>query len=265
MNALPMSEKIKNHPVVPHSEWLKKRQDLLQEEKALMRQKDLLAEKRQALPWVKISKEYTFQGPDGPLTMADLFAGRSQLIVQHFMFGPDWEEGCVGCSFGADHVDAARIHFQQRDVSYVAISRAPWPKLAEFKKRMGWQFLWVSSAESDFNFDFGVSFKPEQIGQDVFYNYRMEKCEIEELPGMSVFYKDEEGHIFQTYAIFGRGMEDITGAYAFLDIAPKGRDEAHLENPTAWWRHHDRYETLGKSACCSSTVEVKTSDCGCAS
>ncbi|MEN3939685.1 thioredoxin family protein [Prosthecobacter sp. SYSU 5D2] len=259
-----MSEQIKDHPVVTRDEWLAQRQALLEEEKELMRQKDRLTEKRQALPWMKLEKEYTFQGPDGPVTLADLFDGRSQLIVQHFMFGPDWEEGCVGCSFSADHVDPARIHFQQRDLSYAVISRAPMPKIATFKKRMGWKFSWVSSYESDFNYDFGVSFKPEQLGQEVFYNYRLEKCEIEELPGMSVFYKNEVGDIFQTYAVFGRGMEDIDGAYFFLDFAPKGRDEAHLENPTSWWRHHDRYETAGKGACCQSAAAEKPSDC-CAS
>lgn len=265
MKMQPMSEKVKNHPVVPPAEWLAARQDLLKEEKELTRLRDRISAKRRELPWMKVEKDYRFQGPDGVVALADLFDSRSQLIVQHFMFGPDWEEGCVGCSFGADHVDPARIHFQQRDVSFVAISRAPWPKLEVFKKRMGWNFAWVSSYESDFNYDFGVSFKPEQMGQEVFYNYRPEKLEIDELPGLSVFYKDEAGNIFHTYSSFGRGLESLDGAYAYLDLVPKGRDEAHLEVAPSWWRHHDRYETEGKEACCKQEKPLTTADCGCAS
>lgn len=266
MKTSPMTEKIKNHSVVSREEWTKARKALLEEEKAHTRAGDRLAARRRELPWVKIDKDYFFQGPEGRMSLGDLFDGRSQLIVQHFMFGPDWKEGCVGCSFGADHVDPARLHFQQRDVSFAAISRAPWPKLEEFKKRMGWKFLWVSSYDSDFNFDSGVSFKPGQMGQDIVYNYETEKADMDELPGLSVFYKDEHGDIFHTYSVFSRGQEFTSGAYDYLDIVPKGRDEAHLESGPSWWRHHDRYDTDGKELCCSpGTPTGETSACGCAS
>jgi predicted dithiol-disulfide oxidoreductase (DUF899 family) len=251
MNKQPMSEQIKDHPVVSRTEWIKARKALLKEEKEFTHQQEKLSAKRRELPWVKIDKNYRFQGPDGELSFADLFDGRSQLIVQHFMFGPDWEEGCSGCSFEADHVDPARVHFQQRDVSFVAIARAPYPKIAAFKRRMGWTFNWVSSYESDFNYDFGVSFTPEQLAAGpICYNYEMEKGEIDELPGLSVFHKDAEGNIYHTYSTFGRGVELLDGAYMYLDLVPKGRDEAHLEQPSSWWRHHDRYDTDGRSSSC---------------
>jgi len=243
-----MSEKIKSHAVVSQSDWIEARKALLQEEKEYMRLGDKLSALRRELPWVKVEKDYRFHGPSGEVSLGDLFDGRSQLILQHFMFGPDWQEGCVGCSFTADHVDAARIHFQQKDVSFVAVSRSPYEKLASFQKRMDWKFLWVSSLGSDFNYDYGVSVPPEMMGKNVFYNYTMEKAEIDELPGVSVFYKDEEGNIFHTYSTYGRGQEMMDTAYAFLDIVPKGRDEDPSEQPGSWWRHHDRYESDGRSA-----------------
>ncbi|TDU70648.1 putative dithiol-disulfide oxidoreductase (DUF899 family) [Prosthecobacter fusiformis] len=264
MKSAPMSEQIKGHPVVSPSEWLAARQALLREEKEYMRLGDKLSALRRELPWVKVEKDYRFQGPEGEVSLADLFDGRSQLFVQHFMFGPDWEEGCVGCSFTADHVDCARVHFQQRDLSFVAIARAPLEKLTAYQQRMGWTFRWVSSSGSDFNYDFGVSFTPEQIASGhIFYNYAMEEAEIEDLPGISVFHKDDQGNIFHTYSGYGRGMEVLDGVYMFLDLAPKGRDEAHLDNPTSWWRRHDRYETDGRSAP-GLPVPAEKSSCCCA-
>jgi predicted dithiol-disulfide oxidoreductase (DUF899 family) len=233
---------MKPHLIVSREEWLSARKALLIEEKKQTRARDELARQRRELPWVRIEKSYVFDGPNGRETLGDLFAGRSQLIVQHFMFGPDWEEGCVGCSFGADHVDAARQHFEQRDVSFVAVSRAHLRKLEAFKQRMGWRFKWVSSFGSDFNYDFGVSFTPEQMATgEVFYNYRMEKAESEELSGISVFYKDDKGDIFHTYSTYSRGDELVSTAYMYLDLLPKGRDEAGLPYPSSWWRHHDKY------------------------
>jgi len=241
---------MKSNPIVSEAEWISARQDLLKEEKELTRLRDKISARRRELPWMKVDKTYSFKTAEGLASFSDLFDGRSQLIVQHFMFGPDWEEGCPGCSFNADHVDPARIHFQQRDVTFVAISRAPIEKIEAFKKRMGWTFDWVSSYESDFNYDFGVSFKPEQMGQEVFFNYQMTKVEIEELPAISVFYKDADGNIFHTYSTYNRGGELLMGAYMYLDLVPKGRDEDHLEVPQSWSRHHDRYETAAKASCC---------------
>lgn len=268
MNTLPMSEQLQGHRVVSQADWLEARKALLHEEKEYMRLGDKLSALRRELPWVKVDKDYRFQGANGEVSLRDLFDGRSQLFVQHFMFAPDWEEGCVGCSFTADHVDPARVHFQQRDITYVAISRAPYEKLAAYKKRMGWDFDWVSSGDSDFNYDYSVSFTPEQMASGhVFYNYEMTDAQIADLPGISVFYKDSDGEIYHTYSAFSRGMETLNGAYMFLDLVPKGRDEAHLENPTGWWRRHDSYETEGKNTCCQNTPAKElnpiVSECGC--
>ena len=230
------------HPIVSREEWNAARKALLAKEKQLTRQRDQLSAERRNLPWVKIDKTYTFDGPAGKVTLADLFDGRSQLVVQHFMFGPDWEEGCVGCSFGADHVDSARQHFEQRDLSFVAISRAPLTKIEAFKRRMGWRFNWVSSLDSDFNYDFGVSFTKDQIAKGkIVYNYEPQKIDSEDLSGISLFYKDEAGAIFHTYSTYARGDEMLSSAYMYLDLAPKGRDEESLPFPSAWWRHHDKY------------------------
>ena len=231
------------HPVVPRDEWIAARKALLAKEKQLTRQRDQLAAERRQLPWVKVDKAYVFDGPSGKVPLADLFDERSQLVIQHFMFGPDWEEGCVGCSFGADQVDSARQHFEHRDLSFAAVSRTAIARIEAFKRRMGWRFPWVSSLGSDFNYDFGVSFTKEQLaGGKVSYNYEPVESQSEDLSGISVFYKDEAGAIFHTYSTFGRGDELLSAAYAYLDLAPKGRDEEALPFPSVWWRHHDRYD-----------------------
>lgn len=254
------------HQTVKPEEWLKARKELLQKEKEFTRAYDKLRAERLALPWTKLTKNYVFDSIDGKVSLADLFDGRSQLIIQHFMFGPDWEEGCVGCSFGADHAQAALIHLNNHDVSYVAVSRAPIEKIEAFKKRMGWTFPWVSSLNNDFNFDFHVSFRPQDIVDGkVYYNYGMQPYMGEEAPGDSAFYKDEDGNIFHTYSSFARGGENQISTYMILDTAPLGRNEGEGENLTSWVRHHDKYNTGGhvnmqgryvaeekKDSCCHS-------------
>ncbi len=231
------------HPVVSREEWIAARKELLTKEKQLTRLRDQLSAERRTLPWVRIETSYVFDGPAGKVTLADLFDGRSQLVVQHFMFGPDWEEGCVGCSFGADHVDSARQHFEHRDISFAAVSRTSIAKIEAFKRRMGWHFAWVSSLDSDFNYDFGVSFTKEQLAKaKVVYNFHAVESQSEDLSGISVFYKDETGAIFHTYSTYARGDEMLSSAYMYIDLAPKGRDEEGLPFPSAWWRHHDKYE-----------------------
>ena len=239
-----------NH-VVSRDEWLAARKQLLTREKDLTRLRDQINADRHALPWVKVDKPYVFDGPNGRQTLADLFDGRSQLIVKHFMLGPDWEEGCVGCSFELDHVAGALVHLEHHDVSYAVVSRAPLPKLEAFKKRMGWRVNWVSSYGSDFNYDFHVSFREEELANgEAYYNYEMRNVGIDELSGRSVFYKDPAGDIFHTYSSYGRGGELFLGTYHFLDITPKGRDETINGNLTDWVRHHDRYEEgNGKAQC----------------
>lgn len=235
-----------NSKVVSRAEWLAARKELLAEEKALTRSRDAVAKKRHELPWVKVDKNYVFDTPQGKKTLADLFDGRSQLIVYHFMFGPGWGEGCVGCSFYSDHVDGALQHLVQHDVSYVAVSRAPLAEIEPFKKRMGWRFPWVSSFGSDFNYDYHVSFSKEDVAKgQVYYNFSMQDVSSEELPGTSVFYKDANGDIFHTYSHYARGGEGAIGAYQFLDIAPKGRNEMGRGNLGDWVRHHDRYNAGG--------------------
>jgi predicted dithiol-disulfide oxidoreductase (DUF899 family) len=234
------------HQVVSAEEWIAARKRLLEKEKEFTRLRDALTAERRALPWERVEKSYVFDGPDGPQTLADLFAGRSQLLVTHFMFGPDWEQGCVGCSFGMDHLDPLIDHLAQKDVTCVAISRAPFAKIAPFRQRMGWRMRWVSSHGNDFNFDFHVSFTPAEVADgEAFYNYERQKIGADELSGRSVFYKDEAGNIFHTYSSFARGGEDIVGAYRFLDMMPKGRDEGPGGNLSHWVRHHDRYEVRG--------------------
>jgi predicted dithiol-disulfide oxidoreductase (DUF899 family) len=233
---------MQQHQVVSQDEWLAARRQLLIKEKELTRLRDQLNAERHALPWVKIEKPYIFDGPHGKETLADLFEGRSQLIVKHFMFGPDWQEGCVGCSFECDHVGGTLPHLEQHDVTYVAVSRAPLPKLEEFKRRMGWRFKWVSSFGTDFNYDFHVSFTPEQAAQgEVYYNYDMRPLQADEMSGRSVFYRDAAGDVFHTYSSFGRGGEMHLGTYHYLDITPRGREETVRGNMTDWVRHHDRY------------------------
>src|SRR6266481_5749494 len=231
------------HPkVVGRAEWLEARRELLKKEKDLMRQKDAVSAERRMLPWVKVEKEYVFDTAGGKKTLADLFEGRSQLIVYHFMFGPEWQEGCPSCSFNMDHTDGALVHLAQRDVSFAAISRAPLPKIEGFKKRMGWRFNWVSSYGNDFNRDFHVSFTKEEMAKGkVDYNYDMAEFPSEEAPGISVFYKDANGDMFHTYSAYARGTENTIGTYNYLDWVPKGRDEDGLPFTMSWIRHHDRY------------------------
>jgi predicted dithiol-disulfide oxidoreductase (DUF899 family) len=238
-----------NH-VVSRDEWLAARRQLLIREKQLTRLRDQINADRHALPWVRVEKPYAFDGPNGKQTLADLFNGRSQLIVKHFMLGPDWQDGCVGCSFELDHVEGALVHLEHHDVSYAVVSRAPLPKIEAFRKRMGWRVNWVSSYGSDFNYDFHVSFTEQDIAKgEAYYNYELRNVGIDELSGRSVFYKDQTGNIFHTYSSYGRGGEMHLGTYHYLDITPKGRDETINGNLTDWVRHHDRYEEDGRACC----------------
>jgi len=238
-----MEAKQMNHPeTVSRTEWLVARKDLLTREKEFTRQRDALSTARRELPWVKIDKEYVFEGSKGRETLADLFEGRSQLIVYHFMLGPGWEEGCKSCSYLADHFDGANWHLPHRDVTFVAVSRAPLSELEPYKKRMGWRFKWVSSNANDFNFDYHVSFTDEDEKKNkVYYNYRTTEFMSDELPGLSVFYKDENSDVFHTYSTYGRGLDILVGAYNFLDLVPKGRDE-NPDSTMEWVRRHDEYE-----------------------
>jgi predicted dithiol-disulfide oxidoreductase (DUF899 family) len=252
---------IERPPVVSRADWVTARLALLQQEKEVTRARDALAEARRALPWVKVEKEYVFESANGPRTLADLFEGRSQLVIQHFMFGPEWAAGCIGCSFKADHVDAARVHLEQHDVSFAAVSRAPLAKIEAYRQRMGWQFTWVSSACNDFNFDYHVSFdkaEAERQGGKVYYNYTLIDFELDELPGESVFCRDESGAVFHTYSAYARGDEMLVTAYNYLDLTPKGRNET---GPTGtlmdWVKRHDEYAPAAsagtpapKSSCC---------------
>ena len=227
--------------VVSEAEWLIARKDLLTREKEFTRQRDALSAARRALPMVKIDKAYIFDGPDGKETLSDLFDGRSQLIVYHFMFGPSWDEGCKSCSYLADHFDGANWHLPHRDVAFVAISRAPLPKLEAYKKRLGWRFKWLSSYGNDFNFDYGVSFtKEDEKNGKVSYNYGTWEFISDELPGSSVFYKDEAGDVFHTYSTYARGLDHLVGTYNLLDLVPKGRDE-NQDSTMDWVRRHDDY------------------------
>jgi predicted dithiol-disulfide oxidoreductase (DUF899 family) len=230
------------HRVVSQEDWLAARRQLLRKEKEFTRLRDQLSAERRELPWLRVEKEYVFDGPDGKETLADLFDGRSQLMVYHFMFGPGWEQGCPSCSFLSDHIDAANWHLPERDVTLLGVSRAPLSEIEAFKQRMGWCFKWVSSYGNDFNRDYHVSFTPDEMAQgEVYYNYGMTEFPSEEAPGISVFYKDPSGAIFHTYSAYARGLDMLVGAYNYLDLAPKGRDEAALPWTMAWVRHHDRY------------------------
>jgi predicted dithiol-disulfide oxidoreductase (DUF899 family) len=228
--------------VVSHEEWLKARVDLLAAEKEFTRQRDALTRRRMAMPWERIGKNYVFDTLEGKRTLAELFEGRRQLLVQHFMFAPGWEQGCPSCSFMADHTDGANVHLAQRDITLAAVSRAPLAEIERFRQRMGWQFKWVSSHGSDFNYDFGVSFTPEEVAKgEVDYNYGRWPFAHEELPGISVFYRNDAGEVFHTYSTYGRGVEAMMGAYNLMDLTPKGRDEDNLNFTMEWVRHHDRY------------------------
>jgi predicted dithiol-disulfide oxidoreductase (DUF899 family) len=239
------------HTVVSQDQWLSARKSLLAKEKEFTKARDALSAERRALPWVEVEKPYTFEGPRGRETLADLFDGRGQLIVYHFMLGPGWKDGCPSCSLLADHFDGAAIHLAQRDVTLVVVSRAPLAEIEAYKKRMGWKFKWVSSFGTDFNHDFHVSFTPEQKAGEAVYNYAMQKNPNEELPGLSAFIKND-GAVFHTYSAYARGLDILVGAYNFLDLAPKGRDEDGLPWSMAWVRRHDEYEKppVAKAGCC---------------
>src|SRR6185437_11302820 len=250
-----------NTAVVNHEEWLAARKQFLAKEKEFTRLRDELSRQRRALPREEVKKRYVFDGPAGKQTLAELFDGNSQLIVYHFMFGPGWDEGCPGCSFIGDHLDGAVTHVNQRDIALVAVSRPPRAEFEPFRKRMGWRFKWLSSAGSDFNFDYHVSFTKEDVEMGKLdYNYGGEAQPREELPGASVFYKDDGGRIFHTYSTYARGLDLLLGAYNWIDLTPKGRDEEELSFPMAWVRHHDRY---GQKASQSWAEIAKPAECGC--
>jgi predicted dithiol-disulfide oxidoreductase (DUF899 family) len=231
------------HPnVVSHDKWLAARRAFLTQEKEFTRLRDELSRQRRALPWEKVEKRYEFDSTRGKVTLAELFDGRSQLIVYHFMFGPGWKEGCPSCSYLADHFDGSTIHLANRDTTLVVVSHAPLAEIEAFKKRMGWKFQWVSSFGSDFNFDYHVSFTPEQKASGkINYNYAVTEFPSEEAPGASVFAKDAAGEVFHTYSSYARGLDILVGTYNFLDLIPKGRDEDGLAFTMSWVRHHDKY------------------------
>ena len=238
-----------NHGIVSRSEWLTARKELLAEEKRLTGQMDAVSARRRALPWVKIEKDYQFESRKGPVTLSALFGGHSQLVIQHFMLGPGWGEGCPSCSYMADHTDGMLPHLAARDVTMLAVSRAPLAEIETFKKRMGWHFDWVSSNGSDFNYDFNVSFTEEDVASGkVDYNYTKQPFGSTEAPGISVFQKTADGAIYHTYSVYGRGVELMMGTYRILDLTPKGRDEENLEHSREWVRFHDSYDT-GSAKC----------------
>lgn len=241
------------HQVVPQEQWLAARKQHLIHEKAFTRQRDQLSAERRALPWMKVDKTYTFEGPDGRQSLGDLFDGRSQLIVYHFMFAAGWKEGCPGCSFLSDHIDGANQHLANHDVSLVVVSHAPLAEFQPFRQRMGWQFKWVSSAGSDFNEDYHVSFSAKELATGTAtYNYDKNTSTEGELPGLSVFYRNDAGEIFLTYATYARGLDLLIGTYNYLDLTPRGRNEERIME---WVRHHDRYEaqpTDKDSSCCAN-------------
>ena len=234
------------HTVVSREDWLAARRKLLEAEKALTRQRDAVNAQRRSMPWVQVDKTYSFEGPDGSVSLSDLFAGRSQLIVQHFMYGADWDEGCPSCSFWADSYNGVDVHLAHRDISFVAVSIASLEKLQAYRARMGWTFNWVSSAGSSFNEDFDVTFAPDAVERgEVYYNYQTNRFPSTEAPGASAFYKDAEGRIYHTYSCYARGLDMLNGAYHYMDIAPKGRDEDGLPWPMAWLRRRDQYKAEG--------------------
>ena len=253
-----MNTQTATHEVVSSQDWVLARKELLAKEKELTRLRDDLSRQRRELPWEKVDKDYVFEGPAGQETLADLFGGRSQLIVYHFMFGPDWAEGCPSCSLVADHLGASLIHLAQRDVTLAVVSSARMSQIEPFQRRMGWRFKWVSSYGTDFNRDYRVSFTPDEMAPgNAPYNYDTSASPSPEAHGVSVFTKDEDGEIFHTYSTYGRGAEELLGVYKFLDFTPKGRDEDSLPYPMAWVRHHDRYPQqeaaagTGAVACCA--------------
>ncbi len=241
-----------SNPVVSRQEWLEARRVLLATEKEETKLRDKIRADRQNMPWVKVDKTYTFDTPAGKKTLAELFDGRSQLMIYHFMFGPDWEAGCPGCSFLSDHIDGTLAHLNNHDVTYVTVSRAPLDKIQAYKTRMGWKFPWVSSVSSDFNFDYHVSFTKEELESGkVFYNFREISSDDanDELPGMSAFIRDENGNVYHTYSDYARGGEEILTTLMILDRAPKGRNET---STLSFVKRHDEYDTEPKAhSCCA--------------
>ena len=235
---------MENHKVVSRDQWIEARKQLLAKEKEFTRLRDQLSQQRRELPWERADKEYVFEGPNGKETLSQLFAGKSQLIVYHFMFDPTWEAGCKSCSFWADNFNGIDVHLKHRAVSFLAISRAPFAKLAAYKKRMGWSFKWMSSFGTDFNYDYYVSFTPEDVAKgSAYWNYQRQKPFEAETVGISVLYKDPSGAVFHTYSCYSRGVDMLNGAYHYIDLTPKGRDEGEQgANPQAWVRRHDEYE-----------------------
>jgi predicted dithiol-disulfide oxidoreductase (DUF899 family) len=230
------------HRVVSRDEWVKERIALLAEEKDLTHRRDALASKVRDLPWVKVDKSYTFDGPKGKVSLADLFGDKNQLVVYHFMFDPTWSQGCKSCSFIADHYNPLVVHLAHRDIAFVTVSKAPIEKLEQFRKRMGWTFTWVSGANNDFGREYGVSYSDQELADGkLLYNFIDKPYPMRELPGLSVFTKDDRGNIFHTYSTYARGLENFLAAYQYIDITPKGRDEAQTGG-MGWLRHHDRYQ-----------------------
>ncbi len=239
MQTLVTEDILADHKVVSQQEWISASQDFLAKEKEFTKLRDELNAQRRALPWVKVDKNYTFEGPDGKVTLSELFGDKSQLIVYHFMYGPGWEEGCPGCSYVSDSVDAALLHMVPKDVAYVAISTAPYEEFQGFKKRMGWNFRWISSAGSDFNYDMNASFRREDLDAGpVMYNFKVQPLKSEEQPGLTVFYKDAEGSIYRTYSSYERGLDMLISTYNWLDLTPKGREE---NSAMSWVKFHDQY------------------------
>ncbi len=231
-----------NHRIVSKDEWLAARSALLKKEKEFTVLRDKLGQQQRDMPWVSVDKEYLFVGPNGKQTLSDLFDGRTQLIVYHFMYDPNWDAGCPSCSFWADNFNGIVVHLNQRDVTMIAVSRAPYSKIEEYKKRMGWNFKWVSSYDNDFNFDYHVSFTPKELSEKkAFYNYNLQDTHSPEREGVSVFYKDTAGHVFHTYSAYARGIDVLNVAYHYLDLVPKGRDEDGHEFAQFWVRRHDEY------------------------
>jgi predicted dithiol-disulfide oxidoreductase (DUF899 family) len=231
-----------DHRIVSKDEWLAARSALLKKEKEFTLLRDKLGQQQRDMPWVLVDKEYLFDGPNGKQTLSDLFDGRSQLIVYHFMYDPNWDAGCPSCSFWADNFNGIVVHLNQRDVTMIAVSKAPYSKIGEYKKRMGWNFKWVSSYDNDFNFDYHVSFTLEELSEKkAFYNYNLQDTHSPEREGVSVFYKDTAGHVFHTYSAYARGIDVLNVAYHYLDLVPKGRDEDGHEFPQFWVRRHDEY------------------------
>lgn len=232
-----------NRKVVSHDEWVEARKALLAKEKELTRLRDRISRERRELPWERVETDYAFDGPAGVTRLSDLFEGRSQLIVYHFMYGPDWDAGCPSCSYLADHFNPAIVHLNHRDITMVAVSRAPIEVLEAYRKRMGWGFPWVSSQHNDFNRDYGVSFTEEEIqGGEAYYNYARQGFPSTEAPGASVFFRDEEGAVYHTYSVYQRGLDMFITAYHYMDLVPKGRDEDDLAFTMEWLRRHDEYD-----------------------